>query len=434
VDDERHARRSEYRALSDTRGVMREAADRLADLHDATRRWGAALVAAGLPEAAWSSEQANLQVLSESLPAVSVRAFMTRLDNFAVHRGLAWLHGDRYDLESLREEVTAFVGVVRPLHEAVQRLHKSTVGNRTPQSVPRIWSHPGVLPPLDDIAEILEDLAALAPFMRPLATQEWHSALGTAPAVVEMPFTESPSGVPLLPLPSQGKGDGGLGQPAPPGWTQPPADHVGSSWSDAPRPDADGATRRLASTVFIVSGRLRRILSALSSLVRRSRSDLRLAVVGGVIVVLVLSALLVSRLSGALTATPGAGTTTTSTSHGTGATPTMSTRTPTAASTVTPAITPSPQSTAMTSPKLALTCVVHGVTATLTIQNLTASAVTWKVQPPPTLAVSPAQGTLGAGQSTSAQVTPHHKKPPTGTITVVATQGSASASFSVSCR
>jgi len=95
---------------------------------------------------------------------------------------------------------------------------------------------------------------------------------------------------------------------------------------------------------------------------------------------------------------------------------------------------PSPRATAAPTPKLALTCAGQGATAALTLKNISAFPLTWQAQPPPTLSVSPAQGTLQAGQSTTVQVRAVNKKTVSGTITVVATHNTLTTQDKVSCR
>jgi hypothetical protein len=93
-----------------------------------------------------------------------------------------------------------------------------------------------------------------------------------------------------------------------------------------------------------------------------------------------------------------------------------------------------PQATGTPALQLALTCVVQGPKAALTIRDAGPVALSWQAKPPPTLRVTPAQGTLEAGQTATAQVSALHKKTATGTVVVTATQGTASTSSSVDCR
>src|SRR5215471_604445 len=87
-----------YGALTDVPHVMGMAVDLLADLQNATVELGRALVDAGLPKRAWRSEQATLRLLSPALPAITIEAFLTRLEQFAQRDGPRWLHGTRDEL------------------------------------------------------------------------------------------------------------------------------------------------------------------------------------------------------------------------------------------------------------------------------------------------------------------------------------------------
>ena len=80
------------------------------------------------------------------------------------------------------EAVITHHGLAQALREVVQRLQRPTIGNRGDRPLHRVFSHPGVLPPIDDIGAILGSLIELAPFMRPLAPQAWQAAAGARDA------------------------------------------------------------------------------------------------------------------------------------------------------------------------------------------------------------------------------------------------------------
>ena len=162
-------------ALADTPRVMAEALDALADLHDATTALGVALVDAGLPSRAWRSEQAGLHLLSHALPEISVGAFLTRLEDFATRGGPDWLRGDDRDLAEFHEEVDILSDVAYPLQDVVHRLQRAPVGPRTDHLLQRVMRQPRLQTPLDTIVEILGDFKALAPFMRPLTSEQWRA-------------------------------------------------------------------------------------------------------------------------------------------------------------------------------------------------------------------------------------------------------------------
>ena len=169
----------QYAALADTPRVMGEARNDLAELHSATQELGRALVDAGLPRPVWRSEQAALRLLSSALPAITLDAFMTRLDRFATRDGPTWLRGADDDLAAVHEEVSVLVKVALPLREVVYRLQHLPVNMpgapRSDHPLQRAVRHPHIQGPLDTIAEILSDLEALAPFMRPLTSEQWRA-------------------------------------------------------------------------------------------------------------------------------------------------------------------------------------------------------------------------------------------------------------------
>src|SRR5689334_19534395 len=111
-----------YGASTDIPHVMGVAVDLLADLHTATVELGNALVDAGLPQRAWRSEQATLRLLSPALPAITIAAFLTRLQQFTQRDGPRWLQGTRDELVVFHRGIVIVVNVARPLQEVVDRL------------------------------------------------------------------------------------------------------------------------------------------------------------------------------------------------------------------------------------------------------------------------------------------------------------------------
>jgi hypothetical protein len=388
-----------FAGLRDVRGVMGEAAEHVADLGTACQELGAALVRAGLPQHAWRAPQASLHLLSASLPERSVGAWLARLERFARHDGLAWLHGTAHDLGALQDEVTQLSTIARPLCEAVQRLHRPTVGARPDRPIQRVLGHPDVLPPLQELMELLEDLEALAPFLRPLAPHDWpagsdvhHGAAEhMAPPWLAADETEDP------------EADGGV--------------------AFAPTHRLGG--RRLKAALGAVLARLRPQAQPGGVRFRplRTRLGPLVAVALGVVLLAVAAVVLAHQPTASLTASHAPGTAAGGAARGTPRpTPTRQHATATPQTTGTPAL------------QLALTCVIQGSTASLTIRDAGSSALRWQAKPPPTLRVTPAQGTLEAGQTATAQVSALHKKTPTGTVVVTATQDTASTSSSVACR
>jgi hypothetical protein len=169
-------------------------------------------------------------------------------------------------------------------------------------------------------------------------------------------------------------------------------------------------------------------LQRLSALRRRGRAQIWLAVVALVVVIMGgLAVLAFARQPHTTSQTP-------SLSSSAVLTALAGSGTAAASATETATLAPTPRATLATTPKLALTCVVHGATAALTLQNVSAIPLTWQAQSPPTLTVSPAHGTLLAGHSANLQVSTVNKKAVSGTITVVATHDTLTTQDKISCR
>jgi hypothetical protein len=400
-----------YGALTDTPHVMGMAADTLADLHDATGELGRALVDAGLPKRAWRSEQATLSLLSPALPAITIEAFLTRLEQFAERDGPRWLHGTHDDLAKFHKGVVIFANVARPLREVVDRLPPLPAdgpgrprGNRALQQVMR---HRALQTPLDTIVAILSDLEALAPSMRPVTPERWRPvrrARRSPVARLQGMVAAWASGLQMR-------------------WPH------GTPSSSQAAPEGVSETAQGAANARSVLGPGRAsALQRLSLLRRRGRVQGWLAVVALCVTVgAVLAVFVFARQPHMTDQTPSLSSSAVLTAlAGSGAAAASATGAATLPSTprVTPALTP----------KLTLTCAVQGATATLTLKNVSAVSLTWQAQPPPTLTVSPAEGTLQAGQSASVQVSAVNKKTVSGTITVLATHDTLTSQDKVSCR
>jgi len=72
-------------------------------------------------------------------------------------------------------------------------------------------------------------------------------------------------------------------------------------------------------------------------------------------------------------------------------------------------------------------------TAALTLKNQSAAPVTWQAKVPTTVAITPAQGTIPAGQSVTLQAHLTAAKATTGTITISVGKDSLSVTFSATC-
>jgi hypothetical protein len=72
-------------------------------------------------------------------------------------------------------------------------------------------------------------------------------------------------------------------------------------------------------------------------------------------------------------------------------------------------------------------------TAALTLKNQSAAPVTWQAKVPTTVAITPAQGTIPAGQSVTLQAHLTSAKATTGTITITEGKTTLSIPFSATC-
>jgi hypothetical protein len=387
-----------YAALADTPRVMGEARDSLADLQSAALELEKALVDAGLPKPVWRSEQATLRLLSPALPAITLDAYLTRLEQFATRDGPTWLHGAHDDLATFHKEVSVLAQVTRPLREVVQRLQRLPVempgGPRSDHPLQRVVRDPHLEPPLDSIAEVLGDLEALAPFMRPLTPEQWRALQRRSqlfPARVWAAVTA---------------------------W----ASALRSRVSAAP---SSAATRSANASSILGAGRAW-ITGRLSWLRSRTRAQRALLAAGLLfVVVAVFVALAISHLPHANDLSPTASSSAVRTVLAESSTATaLATTSPTSTSGATPG--PTPQLTGA--------CKVRGATATLTLTNTGVSSFTWQAQPPATLTVSPAKGVLQAGESATIQVSAVNKKTASGIITVIASHDQVSTQEKVSCR
>jgi hypothetical protein len=392
ANDKAHTR---YAALNGASQAMAEALDALATLHSATMSLGRALAEAGLPRRDWRSDQTSLRLLSTALPAVTIDAFLARLERFATHDGPTWLHGDYQDLAAFREEVTILVGVTRTLWDVVYRLQHLPVempgGSRGDHSLQRVVRHPHLQAPLEIIAGIVSDVDGLAPSLRPLTPEQWRAlrrAAGPFPARMLGALTA---------------------------W-----------WARLRGPQSSSAaTGDSAKARSLPGAGAARTLQPFSWLRRRPPRQRWLLAAGLLFaVVAVFAALAYSRLPHPSNSSP-------SLSSSAARTALAGSGTAAALATVSPA--PS-ATTAPVAPKLTLTCSVRGATGTVTLKNVGASSFTWQAQPPQNLTLSPTQGSLQAGQSATIQVSAANKKAPSGTITVIAKRGALSTEEKVTCR
>jgi hypothetical protein len=392
-----------YGASTDIPHVMGVAVDLLAVLHTATGELGRALVDAGLPQRAWRSEQATLRLLSPALPAITIAAFLTRLEQLAQRDGPRWLQGTRDELVVFHRGIVIVVNVARPLQEVVDRLPPLPVDMpgrpRDNRMLHQVMRHRALRAPLDTIVAILNELEALVPSMRPLTPEQWR-AIGRAR---RGPVARLQGMVAAWASSLQIR------------W------HRGAPSSSKTAPGA--ADDR---SVLGMGGASE--LKRPSLVRRRGRAQGWMAVAAlGIAVGTGFAVFVFARQPQTTSHTP-------SLSSSAVLTALAGSGTAAASATDVATLSPTPRATLALTPTVALTCAVQGATATLTLKNVSAFPLTWQAQPPPTLIVSPAQGALQAGQSASVQVSTVNKKTASGTITVRASHDTLTTQDKVSCR
>jgi hypothetical protein len=249
----------------------------------------------------------------------------------------------------------------------------------------------------------LGDFEALAPFMRPLTPEQWRALL-------------------------QSKAHGPLQAGVRPGETT--ASRSRTHRRDGILSFSLVKAAAVAATVHSVLGAIPTWLLQQVSWLRRWPRVVRWLAVAGLLLAVAVAVLTLSHRSHAPLQVSSAS------SPSTSLTALAGSSRATASTTGSPALSPPAGATAPAgpTPKLALACVLNGAVATLTVTNQGSSTFTWQVQSPPTLTVLPAQGTLEAGQSATAQVSAKNKKTATGTITVTASHDTVSTQDKVSCH
>lgn len=173
-EDIRQSLSGEYAALAQTGQVMAAAAGYLGDLHLATTRLGDAIDHAGLPGRDWRSADAELSLLAETLPPLTVDELITALTDLSVIQGPVWLKGGDAELEQFHEEVATLYAVVHPLRTVAHKL-RMTPGSATGGlPIERAFANARIGAPLDRVASLLEKLEAMRRFMAPIPPEQWE--------------------------------------------------------------------------------------------------------------------------------------------------------------------------------------------------------------------------------------------------------------------
>jgi hypothetical protein len=362
----------EYAALRDTPAVMRSAAGYLEELQGAVIRLGDAVEQGGLPGKLWRSDEADLAALGDIFPLITVDELITRLSQFASERGPAWLRGSMADLAAFRDEARILYDVTHALRVTAQRLRMS--GGSGKSQIERAFSNARIGAPLDRVALLLETLDALGPFMAPISPGDWaRPAMDDAAREGFAAFASSPASDGLF-SPSGSQPRGLLRDYAPEGGAGESVrvNKSGGLWIQFDIPKGPALLRN--RWVLGVAGAL---------------------LVGALVAFLVVRSPILAGAKKTPTATPP------------------------------PALVAAPTS-------LILLCSTRK-TAALTLKNQSAAPVTWQAKVPTTVAITPAQGTIPAGQSATLQAHLTTARATTGTITITVGKTSFNIPFSATC-
>jgi hypothetical protein len=365
----------EYAALRDTPAVMRSAAEYLEELQGAVTRLGDAIEQGGLPGNLWRSDEADLSALGDVFPLITIDELITRLAQFASERGPAWLRASMADLAAFRDEARILYDVTHALRMTAQRLRMSGGGS---SRIERAFSNARIGAPLDRVALLLETLDALGAFMAPISPDEWAAPAQMDTAAGSGFLNSGASSVSdgmesLAPNQSRGL----LRDYAPAGGSSP-------SSSVSKSGDSSGLWIELNIPKGLALLRNRWVLGVAGALL-----------VGALVLVLFLRAPLLPAAKKTPTATPP------------------------------PAVVANPTS-------LVLPCSTRR-TAALTLKNQSAAPVTWQATVPKTAAITPAQGSIPAGQSVTLQARLTAARATTGAITITVGKDSLSIPFSAAC-
>ncbi len=326
-----------------------------------------------MPGKLWRSDEADLAALGDIFPLITVDELITRLSQFASERGPAWLRGSMADLAAFGDEAHILYDVIHALRVTAQRLRMS--GGSGKSQLERAFSNARIGAPLDRVALLLETLDALGPFMASIPPDDWAAPAQMDDAAKEgfAAFGASPASDELF-SPSENQSRGLLRDYAPVGGVGESvrANKSGGLWIQFDIPKVPALLRN--RWVLGVAGAV---------------------LVGALVAFLVVRSPILAGAKKTPTATPP------------------------------PAVVAAPTS-------LILLCSTRK-TAALTLKNQSAAPVTWQATVPKTVALTPVQGTIPAGQSVTLQAHLTAAKATTGTITIAVGKTSFNVPFSATC-
>lgn len=396
----------EYARLADRRGVMGEAAEVVAELHATVTRLGDAIAAAGLPARVWRSPEADLRLLADRLPDMTVDALISRLSEFAAGTGPDWLHGDRAALRQFHEEAANLDALMRALRVAAQRLRLAPAHERGDLPIEVAFCHVRVVAAIEQVSLALGDLVALAPFMGPLTAEQWASLSPLEPAGATGADAE---GEPRLVLDQLGPAASvsaasplaasPLVQPAPGTATTLRLRDYARTAPLNPRAISARQTVAVPRSLRLVADLTEPLQRGVRALARVVRMPARLVAVLGLILLLAAGA-------GVLEL-----------AH-------VDQAQPASAAGATLLVSPS---------RLTLAC-VPGRSATLTLKNATTGALSWSARVPTGLTISPAHGTLAVGKTVSLRVAVMSTHLKSGTISITTSHGTVAVPYTTTCK
>ncbi|HEU5439155.1 MAG TPA: hypothetical protein VFU88_07675 [Ktedonobacterales bacterium] len=414
----------EYAALHDPRQVMPEVVAVVDELHRAITQLGNAVAAAGLAARDWRSPDAQLHSLSDQLPGVTFDDLITRAAEFAAGTGPFWLHGGPEEIEQFIVEVELLNDAFRPLRVIAQRQRVVPASERGEQPFLRALGDGRVGSNLDRITRCLNDLEALAPFMAPLAPDEWQASapgdLGPDldPDASPDQFTQPlpPDLRPAGPAPANILAPAFVPAPSLPFAATvpaPPPGHRGIVTGDAPSlPSAVGvASGRALASLRLIPGRV--VQPALAAAraqwgrVQSSRFTLGRLSFGGSgarrALVVVAAIVLLAGGTGVLA---------------------LAVHSAAPASTASLVVSPT---------RLTLACTGKSASTRLTLRWAGSKATTWNVKAPAGLSIAPAKGTLKAGASATVAIKVTARKAAHGTLTFAVDDAQAAVPYTVNC-
>jgi hypothetical protein len=382
----------EYAALGDRAQVMAEVVTLVEQIRVANKKLGDAFVSAGLPGREWRDPDCALAPLSDSLPDVTLDELLTRLAEFAAGTGPHWLHGGIAEIARFNDEASILCETVRALRILAQRQRMLPARQRGDLPILRALGDVRIGTQLDRMTAALRDLEALAPFIAPVAPEDWAqpplaSELEPAPAPARRRKA--------APAPPAAAGFASAFAPSAPPTSLTPQVMPGVSVRNAPpavpspAPRPRNISRRVTAAMIGMATQARAMSERLE--------PRKWLVVAATVVVLAAATgvlgLLVHEQSSALST-----------------------------------------SNLVVSPThLALTCTGKSASANLALRDTATTPLTWTAQSSGDLTLSATHGTLKQGASATLSIKVRTARAAQGTLTFTSAQGNTDVAYTISC-